>query len=91
MCGGSNIHRFDAMAEAELENEVLVSGAIQAFKDYLILSLEMDQSEVENLFSSHSSAEKETKELNKQKTQAVENEDYAIADSLKKKINALKS
>lgn len=51
----------------------------------------MDHSEVEKLFSSHNSAEQETKDLNRQKAQAVDNEEYALADSLKKQINALKA
>ena len=54
MCGGPSTHRYEVMTEVELENEILANGALQSFKDYLILSLELDKSEVDNLFMSHS-------------------------------------
>ncbi len=51
----------------------------------------MNEEEAKQLFESHIRAQDETAKKNKEKALAVENEDYALADSLKKQINTLKT
>ena len=51
----------------------------------------MSQSQVSSRFMAHILAQEETELKNRQNSEAVENEDYALADSLKKEINQLKS
>lgn len=80
--GGSYLQatNYSSMSPKEMEQLLGSEEKLKLLKEYLKVNNEMTDSQLESTIGSHIKHTKLMGQLNKQKTEAVENEDYALAE-----------
>jgi hypothetical protein len=75
-----NLRDFGSLSEKELDTVCADPKSLEEFASYLIVHNEVSESEIQPRIKAHNTMSFEVSRKNSEKIEAVENEDYALAE-----------